>query len=61
LGDLNSFRLYFNRYLAQNNGNMPGMEMPNRDGSSGFRAFKCAEIPGFAIAMGGNEAHDEAT
>jgi hypothetical protein len=43
--DLNSFRLWFNRYMAHNYGIPPGEEQPNGDGSSSFRAFRLAELP----------------
>ena len=50
LGDLKSFRVYFNRYLMQNKGQIPGFGKTNLDNSSDFRAFKFREIPGFVIA-----------
>ena len=50
LGDLNAFRLFINRSLARNKGVMPGQQNHNGDGSSWFRGFKYAQIPGFVIA-----------
>lgn len=51
LGDLRVFRLWFNRQLITRHGQMPGMELPNRDGSSLFRAFRISDLPSdFVIA-----------
>lgn len=47
---LNAFRIWFNRQLYFNKGNMPGTGKNNTDNSSSFRAFKATEIPGFVIA-----------
>jgi len=44
LGDLNVFRLWFNRQLVINKGKAPGISMDNKDGSSSFRVFKIDEI-----------------
>lgn len=49
LGDLSAFRLWFSR-MGINNGNAPGVQQKNRDGSSFFRAFQFAKIPGFIVA-----------
>jgi hypothetical protein len=45
LGDLNIFRLWFNRELARRKGVAPGESRPNGDGSSHFRAFNWADLP----------------
>jgi hypothetical protein len=45
LGDLKVFRLWHHRYLAVNNGRVPGVEHRNSDGSSAFRAYKIVELP----------------
>jgi len=50
LGDLNAFRIYFNRYLYANGGRMPGILKENFDGSSDFRVFKAAAVPDFIFA-----------
>jgi len=54
IGNLNVFRLYFNRYLASHNkGEYPGKAKNNTDGSSSFMAFNINDMPdGFIIAMG---------
>jgi hypothetical protein len=53
IGDLNVFRLWFSRYMANNNGTIPGRPYNNGDGSSGFRVFKWGDIPyAFNIANG---------
>jgi len=49
LGDLNAFRIWFNRYTCKT-GNPPGFDKKNRDGSSTLRVFNVYEIPGFVIA-----------
>lgn len=46
--DLKVFRLWFLRYLAANNGVLPGTEISNLDGSA-FRAFKISDLPPEAI------------
>jgi len=45
LGDLNVFRLWFNRHLAAHGGALPGRELVNRDGVSKFLAIPIAELP----------------
>lgn len=50
LGDLNALRIYINRQLVINQGQPPGKERSNADGSSSFRVFRQAEVPGFVIA-----------
>lgn len=45
LGDLNVFRLWFNRQLALNGGRAPGVTRRNPDGSSEFRVFRIDELP----------------
>ena len=51
LCNLGVFRLWFNRYLVANNGNMPGQYKENTDNSSSFRVFKLNDLPqGFIIA-----------
>lgn len=42
---LNTFRLWFNYYLARHNGTIPGIEKNNGDDSSSLRAFKFSELP----------------
>lgn len=53
IGNLNAFRLWFNSYIVNTGGKIPGTLMPNRDGSSSFRAFQWRTIPGFVVASGG--------
>jgi len=50
LGDLNAFRLYFNAYIVNNKGELPGDERKNGDSSSTFRSFKYGKIPNFVVA-----------
>lgn len=51
LGDLSVFRLWFLRYLASHGGEMPGEDIPNRDGSSRFLAIPIEDLPpAFVIA-----------
>ena len=50
LCDLKAFRLYFNRYMATHEGNVPGMGKKNIDNSSSFLAFKYSEIPELIVA-----------
>lgn len=51
LGDLNVFRLWFNRSIVRNGGKIPGASKPNSDGSSDFYAFTIADLPrDFVIA-----------
>ena len=50
LGDLKYFRYYLFRYLAKNNGQLPGIHKDNFDGSSCFRSFKYRDIPDFIIS-----------
>ena len=45
LGSLSVFRLWFNRQLVVNNGDMPGKPQKNKDGSSCFLAFKVSALP----------------
>jgi len=45
LGDLRVFRLWWSSYLVKNHGDQPGRLIPNRDGSSEFRAFTIADLP----------------
>lgn len=45
LGDLRIFRLWFVRYLAAHQGNTPGQERANGDGSSRFRSFQVSDLP----------------
>lgn len=47
---LNAFRLWFNRYIVTNRGEIPGILKPNGDGSSDFRAFNANQIPDFIMA-----------
>lgn len=56
VGDLKAFRVWHSRMLATNSGKMPGFSQNNRDGSSQFRAYQWAAIPGFVIAKGGRAA-----
>ena len=49
--DLSVFRLWHSRYLATNNGQMPGTPQTNPDGSSNFRAYNISDVSsGFVIA-----------
>lgn len=52
LGDLKVFRLWFAQQLARlPAGNLPGIEKPNQDESSRFRAFNIASLPAeFVVA-----------
>jgi len=51
IGDLKAFRIYWSTQLVNNQGRMPGIEQPNGDGSSHFRAFKIGDLPNsFIIA-----------
>lgn len=45
LGDMNVFRLWFNRYMAEHQGKIPGNGKDNQDNSSNFRAFKLTDLP----------------
>ena len=45
LGDMNVFRLWFNRYMAEHQGKIPGTGRNNTDNSSNFRAFKLTDLP----------------
>lgn len=56
LGDLNVFRLWFNRQLVKNKGKAPGTLQDNYDGSSSFRAFDRRQMPyDFVVANGREE------
>lgn len=58
LGDMRVFRLWFNRYLVANNGNIPGVVQNNHDGSSYFIAFSIAALPAeFVVARQVYEPH----
>jgi hypothetical protein len=52
LAQLNTFRLWHSRQLARSGAmDFPGIQKPNHDGSSEFRAFKWLDFPGdFVIA-----------
>lgn len=41
--DLNKFRLYFNRFLIKNKGNVPGFKQQNFDNSSYFYSYRDQE------------------
>lgn len=45
LGDLKVFRIWFFRYMATHRGELPGLEQPNGDDSSKFRAFRIDDLP----------------
>jgi hypothetical protein len=45
LGDLDIFRLYVKSYSEDHGGKLPGVEIPNFDESSKFRAFRLVNIP----------------
>ena len=47
IGNLDAFRVYLKNYMEQNEGQLPGIEHNNRDGSSSFRAFNLQDIPNF--------------
>lgn len=49
LGDLNAFRLWFNRCLYRKPP-YPWKDCKNGDGSSSFLAFRYSDIPGFVVA-----------
>lgn len=46
LGDLNAFRIWFNRQLVANKGELPCFNKGNSDGT-GFMVFKANKIPNF--------------
>lgn len=51
LCDLKVFRWWFNRRLVEKRGVIPGIEKPNGDGSSNFRAFVLTDLPpNFVVA-----------
>ena len=53
LADLNIFRGWFVRQTIRKKGVPPGIEKPNKDGSSVFRVFRWDELPaGFIKAKG---------
>lgn len=55
LGNLNVFRLWFNREIVKNKGVLPGIFKKNFDGSSDFLVFKWAELPvDFVVKRGNN-------
>jgi len=45
LGDLRVFRVWFMRYLAKHQGQLPGAAQNNHDQSSCFRAFSIRALP----------------
>jgi hypothetical protein len=45
LCDFKPFRLWFNSYIVNHGGQVPGILKSNVDGSSEFRAFKFSELP----------------
>lgn len=50
LGDMKVFRLWFNRYMLEHEGKIPGSGKDNQDNSSNFRAFKLTALPpGFIV------------
>jgi hypothetical protein len=61
LADMKVFRLWFNRYLVLNNGQVPGKSRGNADGSSTFIAFSWMDFPNnFLIASEGLEVRKAA-
>jgi len=42
---LNAFRLWFNRKLVENKGELPGKPKENKDSSSNFLAFDVSQMP----------------
>lgn len=44
---LDKFRLWLMRYMYAHAGRLPGIEIPNRDDSSTFRAFEVSELREF--------------
>lgn len=46
LADFNVFRLWFNRHLFSNKGQLPGKPRTNNDKSSDFMVFKWEDLPG---------------
>lgn len=56
VGDLNVFRLWFNRQIVACGGEPPGSYKQNYDGSSSFAAFNVRELPDTFIV-----AHKKAT
>ena len=57
LGDLNVFRLWFNRQLVRNQGKPPGQARYNSDGSSHFLVFKWSDLPGNFIVDSHERRH----
>jgi len=45
LGDLDVFRLWFNRRIVADQGRLPGTQLENTDGSSSFVVFNIADLP----------------
>jgi len=45
LGDLKVFRIWFNRRICMNKGNVPGKSKNNKDNSSYFMAFDKDDLP----------------
>ncbi len=45
IGDLKVFRSWYARYLFQNQGELPGFQKPNYDGSSFFFAYSLYDLP----------------
>jgi len=61
LCSLNTFRVWFNRQIMKNNGQLPGDKIPNRDNSSFFMAFTFADLPeDFVIADNWQDAEIQA-
>ena len=50
IGDLKVFRLTIMRYMARNNGQLPGTSKLNHDGSSSFRIYDWSQFEGMVIA-----------
>jgi len=60
IGDLKIFRLWFTYSLLTNQGNLPGSEQSNADGSSGFVAFKVNDLPAkFVMASMGHRPRSQ--
>lgn len=55
VGNLNVFRLWFTRYIANNQGKVPGILFENHDKSSSFRVYKIKDVyKDFVIARKNN-------
>ena len=59
IGKLSVFRDWWNQAACPASGHQPGEFHSNHDGSSCFRAFRWAEVPGFLVGEGVNSKIDQ--